>query len=117
MTYECDTEALGVTGVYKEATGLGMVITASNKGYGGNVTVTVGLDAEGNIVGIQADVSTETSGIGSKAGNEDYLNTYIGISGSADDVDTITGATYSSTAVKKGVQSVLAAYDALNGGK
>ena len=112
---ECDTETLGIDSVYKEDGGLGYVITASYKGYGGYVTVTVGLDPEGTVVGMNADVSTETSGIGSKAGEPAYAEKYLGISGSADAVDTITGATYSSTAVKTGVNAALAAFDSVKG--
>ena len=110
---DCDTEALGITGAYRENSGLGYVITAANKGYGGEVTVTVGLNAEGKIVGISADVSTETSGVGSKAGKTDYTDQFLGLGGSCDSVDTISGATYSSTAVKKGVNAALAAFNAI----
>ena len=107
---ECDTEALGITSAYKEDSGLGYVITAANKGYGGDVTVTVGLDAEGKVVGLSANVSTETSGVGSKAGLSTYTDKYLGLSGNCDSVDTISGATYSSTAVKTGVNAALAAF-------
>lgn len=108
---DCDTEALGIESAYREDSGLGYVITAGYKGYGGVVTVTVGLNPEGQVVGLSADVSTETSGVGSKAGQEDYLAQYKGLQGSAQGADTISGATYSSTAVKNGVNAALAAYD------
>ena len=107
---ECDLDALSITGFFQETSGKGYVITAANKGYGGLVTVTVGLDASGKIVGISADVSTETSGVGSKAGKEDYLNRFMGLSGEAGSVDTISNATYSSTAVKTGVDAALKAF-------
>lgn len=112
---ECDTEALGIDSAYVEDSGLGYVITASRKGYGGYVTVTVGLDENGTIVGLNADVSTETSGVGSKAGESAYIEKYLGASGSADAVDTISNATYSSTAVKAGVNAALAAFDSVRG--
>lgn len=105
-----DAEQFNITSAYKEDSGLGYVFTSANKGYGGDVVVTVGLDADGNIVGIKADVSTETSGVGSKAGAEKYLSNFMGISGDVDGIDTISGATYSSTAVKTGVASVLEAF-------
>ena len=105
-----DAEQFNITSAYKEDSGLGYVFTSANKGYGGDVVVTVGLDADGNIVGIKADVSTETSGVGSKAGAEKYLSNFMGISGDVDSIDTISGATYSSTAVRTGVASVLEAF-------
>jgi len=110
---ECDKEALDITGAFREENGLGYVISSSHKGYGGQVVVTLGLSPEGKILGISVDVSTETTGVGSKAGREDYLSRYIGLSGNADQVDTISGATYSSAAVKSGVQAALAAFEAI----
>jgi electron transport complex protein RnfG len=112
---ECDTDSLGVESVYREINGLGYVITAGYKGYGGIVTVTVGIDNDGKVVGLNANVSTETTGVGSKAGTSAYTDKFIGISGSADGVDTISNATYSSTAVKTGVSAALKAYDAVKG--
>ncbi|MBP5254951.1 MAG: FMN-binding protein [Lachnospiraceae bacterium] len=113
---QCDRQALDITGAYKEDGGLGYVITSSHKGYGGQVVVTVGISPEGAIVGLSADVSTETSGIGSKAGREDYIARFLGLSGNCNAVDTITNATYSSTAVKNGVNAALAAFKAITGG-
>ncbi len=110
---ECDTEALGITGAYREDSGKGYVITAEKKGYGGMVTVTVGLDSDGKIVGLSADVSTETSGVGSKAGREDYTSRFLGLTGDSGGVDKISGATYSSTAVKNSVDAALAAFAAI----
>ncbi|MBR7081304.1 MAG: FMN-binding protein [Oscillospiraceae bacterium] len=111
---KCDTEALGIDSAYKEKSGLGYVITASNKGYGGSVVVMVGIDPNGTVVGLSVDVSTETTGIGSKAGEAEYTDKYIGASGTAD-VDTISGATKSSSAVKAGVNAALAAFEAVKG--
>lgn len=106
----CDAAALGITGAYKEDSGLGYVITAEAQGYKGAVTVTVGLDAGGKIVGLCADVSTETKGIGSKAGDSAYTDRFLGLTGSAGGVDAISNATYSSTAVIRGVDAALAAF-------
>jgi len=110
---DCDTAALGITGAFREDSGKGYVITAANKGYGGLVTVTVGLNPEGEVVGLSANVSTETSGVGSKAGKSDYTDRYLGLRGACGDVDIISGATYSSTAVRTGVNAALAAFDAI----
>ena len=109
---EADLEALGITGAYVENNGLGYVMTASNKGYGGPVVVTVGLDENGTIVGIKADASTETSGVGSKVGQQSYLDRYLGAAGTSN-VDGITSATYTSVAVRTGVNSILAAFETI----
>ena len=109
----CDLAALDITGAYKDDSGLGYVITSAHKGYGGQVTVTVGISPEGKIVGMNVDVPAETTGVGSKAGAEAYVSCFIGLSGNSSSVDTITGATYSSTAVKAGVDAALAAFEAI----
>ena len=75
--------------------------------------MTVGIDGSGKVVGLSANVSTETSDVGSKAGLPAYTDKYIGLSGNANGVDTISGASYSSSAVRNGVSAALAAYDAI----
>lgn len=110
---DIDYKALGIDSAFVDKNGMGYVITATNNGYKGDVTVTVGIDPEGAVVNVIADVTPETKGIGSKAGDKDYLDEFKGHSGSADDVDIISGATYSCTAVKAGVSMALAAFDTI----
>lgn len=110
---DCDCAALGITGAFEESSGLGYVITAANKGYAGDVIVTVGLDVDGKIVGLSANVGTETSGVGTKAGEASYLDNYVGLTGNCDGVDTISNATFSSVAVKTGVNAALKAFDSI----
>ena len=110
---DCDAAALGITGAWRETGGLGYVVTAASRGYKGDVAVTVGFNADGEIVGLRADVSTETSGIGSKAGESAYLDRFLGLSDSCGEVDTITNATYSSGAVKRAVGAAMAALSAI----
>ena len=107
---EVDAAALGITGAFKENNGLGYVMSAAYKGYGGDVTVTVGLDENGAIVGINADVSKETQGVGSKVGQPAYMDQFIGVTGSSN-VDIMSQATYTSTAVRNGVNAILAAFE------
>ena len=108
-----DAAASGVQSIYKDEGGSGYVITAVSKGYKGDVTVTIGFDASGAVAGIHADVSSETQGVGSKAGDDKYLSQFTGLTGSADSVDTISGATYSSTAVRRAVNAAMAALAAI----
>jgi electron transport complex protein RnfG len=112
---DCDTEALGIESAFREDSGRGYVVTARNKGYGdGGVTVTVGLDAEGKVIGLSADVTSETKGVGSKTGEKSFTDRFLGLTGNCDAIDGITGATYSSKAVKAGVNAALAAYAAIH---
>ena len=102
--------ARGVTGIFKGDNNSGYVVTASNKGYGGDVVVTVGFDTAGAILKVKADVSTETTGVGSKVGEDAVLNGFIGVTDNADNVKLRSGATYTSNAVRN---SVNAAFDAV----
>ena len=110
---DCDLAAMDLTSAFKEDNGLGYVFTSSHKGYGGPVVVTVGVSPKGEIIGLNVDVSTETTGIGSKAGRADYVDRFIGLSGDISQVDSISGASYSSNAVKAGVEAALAAFEVL----
>ena len=107
--------AQGVTGIYKSTNDVGYVITAAFKGYGGDVVVTVGFDPAGTILNVDADVSTETQGVGSKVGERAILDRFNGLSGSANDVTLRSGATYTSNAVRSGVNAAFAAVATLIG--
>ena len=85
-------------------------VSATAKGFGGDVTVHVTFNADGTISGVTADLAKETTGIGSMAGEEDFLNQFIGLT-NADGVDTISGATYSSAAVIEAVNSACANFN------
>ena len=107
LPVSAELAARGVTGIFRGDSGSGYVVTAVNKGYGGDVTVTVGFDAEGVITKVKADVSTETTGVGSKVGEEKVLGSFEGRSGDVSDVTLRSGATYTSTAVRSGVQAAV----------
>ena len=113
-------ESWGIDSAFRDAGGSGYVFTASAKGYGGNVVVTLGVDPEGKILNIKVDASTETQGIGSKTAQTEYTDKFLGQDKDSLSVDTITGATFSSKAVKTSVENALAAFEAIKaqeGGK
>ena len=105
-----DLAAKGVTGFYAGNDNTGYVVVAANKGYGGDVVVTVGFDPQGSILNVDANVGTETQGVGSKVGERTILDRFTGLSGNANDVTLRSGATYTSNAVRA---SVNAAFDAV----
>lgn len=102
-----DIQALGVTGFFKGDNGTGYVVTANGKGYGGDVGVTIGFDTDGKILSMQADVSGETQGVGSKVGG--MMDRFEGLTGTADGVELKTGATYTSNAVRSAVNAAFSA--------
>lgn len=111
------SEVEGITGFYvgKNASNepVGFVVTASFQGYGGQVVSTVGIGNDCKVLSVISDVSTETSGVGSKCGHPDFLARFKGLSyenpAAAGSVDGISGASRTSNAVKKGVQAALEA--------
>ena len=80
---------------------------SNNTGYGGEIRIIVGFEADGTIKDYQVLKHQETPGLGTLAGEEDFTSQFAGVE-SADGVDTITGATISSTAVKDAVNLAIA---------
>jgi len=108
-----DLAALGVTGIYKDQGNTGYVISAANKGYGGDVTVTVAFDNSGAILNVKVDVPSETKGVGSKLADESYAAKFVGLTGNADNVQLRSGATFTSDAYRNSVNAAFAAFDAV----
>ncbi|NMA93922.1 MAG: RnfABCDGE type electron transport complex subunit G [Clostridiales bacterium] len=111
--------------VYKADNGAGYAITATTKGFGGPVTVMVGLSSEGKIIGVKVtDASKETPGLGSKATAPSYTDGFLGMSAITNDkndasaayVAPVTGATYSSKAVFNALKAALDQYARIGGG-
>ncbi len=81
------------------------VVTAVGeaKGFTSTVTVTATLDGEGKITAITIDANGETPGFGQRTmEDEDFQNQFIGKTGPftlGENVDALTGATVTSTAV------------------
>ena len=108
---------------------VGYVAAITVNGYGGAVEVTVGLDAEGVIMGVNVggEDFNETAGLGALAKEPEFTDQYAGktvplriIKGNEakgdDTIDTISGATITSTAVNGGVNLVGKYISDLSGG-
>jgi len=96
-----------VLAVYKETTGKGFVVRAqaSTQYSKAPMELTVGVDAEGKICGIQRDVYTDSIDFAGKDAN--YIPSYVGKDSALADIGTVSGATYSSTAFKEAVSAAL----------
>lgn len=104
-------------GVYcgKDANGAvaGYVTTTSDKGYGGPVEVTVGIDVNGVITGVSIGGSNfnETAGLGARVKEEAFRMQFVGKSAPVDltknggEIDAVASATVSSTAVRNAVNA------------
>ena len=108
-----------VSAIYVADNGTGTIITSSAKGYGGDVVVMTAISPDGTIKQIKVTEQAETKGIGSKvADTPSYWENYKGLdAGDAlvlnQDVDAVTYATISSTALINAVNAAIEAYNAI----
>lgn len=108
-----------VAAAMNESGELGYVVTSSTMdGYGGEITLTVGITKEGSISGIEYLTLAETPGLGMKAKDEGFTSQFIGRSAkrfevqksgakSEASIDAISGATITSNAVTAAVNAAL----------
>lgn len=111
FTYEAYTgEDENITAVYKSEPGY--VVETTTYGYAGNIVLWVGVDNDGAVTGLVVRSLHETYGLGRQAMSDvDFLAQYLWTTGEAavgEDIDAITGATVTSKAVTKGVNSACA---------
>lgn len=106
-----------VSDVYRTTNDVGVVITSSAKGYGGDVVVMTAITPDGNIKQIKVTEQSETKGIGSNVvSTPSYWERYEGVSAAQalvlnQDIDAYSGATISSRAVLTAVNSAIEAYN------
>lgn len=105
---------------------IGYIFNNSSKGYGGDVPVTVGIDTKGAITGIvPGDLSNETPGLGQTASKQSFRDQFVGKVGKVNvvknapgehDIQALTSATITSTAVVNAVNQAVDQYNAITGG-
>lgn len=110
---------------------LGYVFSVTNpEGYGGDISLSVGVKNDGTVNGYETLTINETAGLGMKAKEDEFKSNFKSKkadkfevvkdgSGKNDDakVDAISGATITSRAVTSGVNSCVAYAKSLKGGK
>ena len=92
----------------------GTVVYGSGEGYGGELKIAVLFDANDNVIDIAAVKSSETEGLGTRVFEDSYVAQFVGKT-SADGIDNIAGATYSSEAFKKAFNEAVANLSAVKG--
>lgn len=103
------------------------IFTESSKGYGGDVSVMTAIKPDGTVAGVAIlDVSGETPGLGQNAAKESFFSQYIGLKNGVsvlkngakaenNEVDAVTGATITSTAVTRAVNAALDDFEKVKG--
>ena len=105
-----------VSKVYASETGYAVEVTPG--GFDNTITMMVGVDKGGNVLGISIISHTETAGLGAVAAagtpaGEAFRGQFVGASGSVavtkdnGEMDAITGATITSRAICVGVNAAL----------
>lgn len=116
-----------VTAVYEgknaEKEVVGYCVKAEPIGYGGAISMIVGMDTEGKVTGVDIVSMSETPGLGAKANEPQFTNGFIGkVAGvkvrksgtpANDEISAISGATVTSKAVTSGVNAAIAAVESL----
>lgn len=123
---EVDAPAIeGLNSVYMTDSG-DYVFDVSSAGYAGDVELMIGIASDGTVAGIQIVAENETDGIGTNALTEDYFGTFAGMEAAgalaldgetadATQVDGVSGATFTSTAVVTDLNIAFEAYAQLGG--
>ena len=98
-------------GVDADGNAVGYVSVGTVTGFGGPVEVTVGMDGEGTLTGVRVGGAnfSETAGLGAKSKEPAFYEQFAGktypvdLSKNGGEVDAITAATITSSAVVRGV--------------
>ena len=82
---------------------IGYIVQCTAKGFGGPLNLIVGFDKASNITGVRySNTPSETPGLGMKTTEKSFLDSWISHnSNNVKEVDTISGATVTSTAFKQ----------------
>ncbi len=98
---------------------VGYAVKTTPKGYGGEIELLTGISAEGEVTGISVIEQSETAGLGAKSTTSEFQNQFDDLSAEKDvtvvkgepgnkqdnTVEAISGATITTNAVVKGVNT------------
>lgn len=103
-------EDSNIAAVYKAENGY--VVATCTAGYAGDIAMLIGVSNEGTVTGLQVRDMSETYGLGMEALSDwEFLIQFLGTDGTAQvgtDIDALTGATVTSKAITRSVNSAVA---------
>ncbi len=105
-------DALSIMAGYNGNELIGHAVEVEVQGFGGMMTLVVGVNVNGEVTGISVTANSEHAVIGGMALERGFLDRYIGMSGTIRDtgwnsVDAVSGATDTSRAITAGVNKAL----------
>ncbi len=104
---------------------IGYTVKTTPNGYGGEIELLTGINTEGEITGISVLEQGETAGLGARSTESEFQAQYKGLSAkepvvvekngevSGNEIAAISGATITSNAITKGVNTSSEAVDAI----
>ena len=102
-------EDANIVSVYKGETGY--VVATQTYGYAGNIAMLIGVHNDGYVTGLQIRDMEETYGLGAEALTDwEFLAQFLRTEGDAEvgtDIDAISGATVTSKAIARSVNSAV----------
>lgn len=117
-------ENSSVTEVYS-AGDAGYVVLCEPRGYGGTISVAVGIKSDLTVSGIDITSHSETPGLGANCTTDSFKGKFVGktkdievvkTTPTGNQIDAISSATVTSKAVTRGVNDALCAAEKLMGG-
>ncbi len=106
------SEVSAVRLVSADGSNVGYAVSVTEKGFGGEISLLVGVSLDGKVRGVSLLSHSETPGLGARTGEEAFRSQFAGKSGKltvGENIDAVSGATISSKAVTAGVNAALAA--------
>ncbi len=105
-------DAVAISAAYSETQLLGYCVEVQVAAFGGQMDMVVGVSVSGQVTGISILSHNETRNMGTQALSDEYLQTFVGRSGTLtvngnNAVDTVSSATITSKAVIEGVNRAL----------
>ncbi len=117
---ELEWDIDGATAVLVADNGAGYVIAAQARGYGGQVPLVVGFSNDGTILAVVIMDNDETPGMGARGAEESFTAQFAGMAAESltiNDIDAVSGATYSSKAVVNAINVAISAFEQVTGGE
>ena len=109
-----DQELLeGVSELYGTPDGA-YIVQTTTRGFLSDVTLRVGIAADGSVSGLSTVSHGETPELGGMALQKDYLDTYIGAA-SSEGIEAYSGASFTSEAIRAAVDLAVNQYKVCNG--
>ena len=114
-----------IMGVYRSDNDVGYCVKVGSKGYGGIIEMIVGFDVNGAVKDVKIVSMSETSGIGTKINEPDFIEQFVGRTQTViadkkitdkNTVQIISGATKSSKAFVRGINVAIEIAAQLAGG-